>query len=506
MMRSKIALLAFLMVVSTLARAQQDESRPHVIVIMVDDLSVADISLNGNALVKTPNIDRLAREGTNFTNAYVTSPVCSPSRASFVTGRYAQRFGFQFQMHERYPKNQLEYLGFKWFVKSYPWIPKKLDKIPSREEIDLQGMPASEVLLPQLLQESGYRTALIGKWHLGWHETNTPCNFGFDYQYGFYGSHSLYIAEGTPGYIDQKVPNDFTDKHIWKGQRDGPHAIYRNCQEIEETGYLTDRITDESIAFLERQKDAPFFLWVSYNAPHSPFQCKQEHYDQLAHIIDPIKRVYNAMILSLDENIGRLLGAVEKQGFEENTLVIFLSDNGGAEYTFATDNGNYKGGKITDLEGGVRVPMFMKWPGNLLPGSSYAKPVLAMDLFTTIMHATGTRLPTDRTYDGVDLMPFISGQNPGAPHEYLYWQRGISRAIRSARYKLFVNTLLADTLLFDLAVDPFEEQDLYAENKPLARELAAALNRWSATLPEPLWPAVIYYEFMDGERRYLFDQ
>jgi arylsulfatase A-like enzyme len=177
--------LSLLGIQFTFAQQKRDNAKPNIIVIMVDDLSVADISLNGSSLVQTPNIDRLAQEGVNFTNAYVTSPVCSPSRASFVTGRYAQRFGFQFQMHERYPKSQLEYLAFKWFVKSYPWIPKKMDRIPTQEEIDRQGMPGTEVLLPQLLKDVGYQTALIGKWHMGAHPTNEPCNFGFDYQYGF---------------------------------------------------------------------------------------------------------------------------------------------------------------------------------------------------------------------------------------------------------------------------------------------------------------------------------
>ena len=479
--------------------------RPNFIVIMVDDLSVADISLNGSSLIQTPNIDRLAQEGVNFTQAYVTSPVCSPSRASFITGRYAQRFGFQFQMHERYPKSQLEYLGFKWFVKSYPWIPKKLDHIPDQEEIDRQGMQTSEVLLPELLKEAGYHSALIGKWHMGWHPTNVPCNFGFDYQYGFYGSHSLYVTEGSPGYIDQKVKNDFTDKHIWSGQRDAQHAIYRNCQKIEETGYLTDRITDESIDYLKQQKDA-FFLWVSYNAPHSPFQCKQEHYEQLDHIKEPIKRVYNAMILSLDENIGRLLSAVEENDLSKNTVVIFLSDNGGAEYTFATDNGQYKGGKITDLEGGVRVPLFMKWPGHFAAGSIYDKPVLSMDLFTTMIELSGASLPRDRVYDGVNLLPYLNGNQTGSPHEYIYWQRGISRAIRNDRYKLLINDHLKDTVLFDLLADPFEVTDIHSAKKHMTTQLITELNRWSATLPPPSWPAVVFYEFMDGERRYLFDQ
>lgn len=496
-----IVLFGVLNLYSILAQTE----RPNIIVIMVDDLSVADISLSGQSRVKTPNIDRLANEGVNFTNAYVTSPVCSPSRASFITGRYAQRFGFQFQMHERYPKSQLEYYGFKLFVKSYPWIPKKMKTIPSEEEILTQGLPTSEITLPQILKTEGYKTGLVGKWHMGWHKSNLPCNFGFDYQYGFYGSHSLYTAESTEGFVDQKVKTDFTDKFIWKGQREGPHAIYRNCQEIEETGYLTDRITEESIEFLKQNKDDPFFLWVSYNAPHSPFQCKQEEYDELAHIKDPVKRVYNAMILSLDESIGQLLKNIAELGLEENTMVIFMSDNGGAEYTTATENGSYKGGKITDLEGGVKVPLFIKW--NKWPnGLKYEKPVVSMDLFTTILGAASVSKPKDRAIDGVDLTPFVLDENAPFPHDYLYWQRGISRTVRSNQYKLLVNDMLQDTVLFNLNTDPIESINIADEHPEKVSELLHALNLWSASLPEPLWPAVIYYEYKDGEQTYLFDQ
>lgn len=473
---------------------------------MVDDLSVADISLNGGSIIKTPNIDKLAQEGVNFTNAYVTSPVCSPSRASFITGRYAQRFGFQFQIHERYPKSQLELWIYKNFINSAPWVLKALEDIPTKEEIARQGLPQGEVLLPDLLKQVGYKTALIGKWHLGWHESNIPCTYSFDYQYGFYGSHSLYIEEKSEGFIDQKVKRDFTDKHIWKGKRDGPHAIYRNCERIEETGYLTDRITEESIEFLKKQHKDPFFLWVSYSAPHSPFQCKEEHYDQLENILDPIKRVYNAMILSLDENIGLLLKTIDELNLNKNTMVIFISDNGGAEYTFATDNGNLKGGKITDLEGGVKVPMFMKWPGKIDAQSTYKNPVSSMDVFSTIAAASQLPLRRDRVYDGVDLMPFLRGETKTYPHEYLYWQRGISRAIRTPQYKVLVNDKTRDTVMFDMKLDPTESHNIYNVNKAIAKQLTLTLKAWSESLPPALWPAVIYYKYADKEHEYLFEQ
>ena len=268
--------------------------------------------------------------------------------------------------------------------------------VPDKEAILKQGLPPDEITLPELLQKHGYSTGLIGKWHLGWNEDNKPCNFGFDYQYGFYESHSLYAYEGTPGIIDQKVPEDFTDKHIWKGQREGAHAIFRNCQEIEEREYLTDRIAEEGIDFIDRNMDEPFFLWLSFNAPHTPLQAKEYYYNQFAHIEDPVKRIYAAMIANLDEAVGSVLNHIKNLNLEENTLIFFISDNGGAEYTFTTDNGPYKGGKITDFEGGVQVPFIMKWKGQVPEGISYDPMVSSMDIFHSVIAAASIQLPLER--------------------------------------------------------------------------------------------------------------
>jgi arylsulfatase A-like enzyme len=202
-------------------------NRPNIILIIVDDLGKTDITLYGEGKVNTPHIEQLGAEGVIFDQAYVTSPVCSPSRASIMTGRYPQRFGFTYQMHEFYVANRLQYYGFKYLVDSYPWLPRGLETVPNVEMARKQGLPPSEITLPELLKKEGYKTALIGKWHLGVHEQNKPCNFGFDYQYGFYASHSLYAAEDDPGIVNVKIDNDFSDKYIWKGQRKGPHSIYK---------------------------------------------------------------------------------------------------------------------------------------------------------------------------------------------------------------------------------------------------------------------------------------
>jgi arylsulfatase A-like enzyme len=484
----------------------RNSHNPNILLIMVDDLGKADLGLYDENGQSTPHIEDLASEGVTFNQALVTSPVCSPSRASIITGRYAQRFGFQFQMHDRYLKNRLEYFVFKHLIRSDPWSPQWMTNVPDKEAILKQGLPPDEITLPEILQKQGYYTGLIGKWHLGWEEDNSPCNFGFDYQYGFYQSHSLYAYEGTPGVIDQKVPEDFTDKHIWKGQRNGPYAIYRNCQEIEEREYLTDRIAEESIAFMDRNRNGPFFLWVSFNAPHTPLQAREEYYHRFSHIADPVKRIYAAMIANLDDAIGRVLNHLKQLNLEEETLIFFISDNGGAEYTFTTDNGAYKGGKITDFEGGIQVPFIMKWKGRITEGINYDPMVSSMDIFHSVVEASDIHLPVDREYDGVSLLPYLSGQLKSDPHDILFWQRGFSKAVRTREWKLLLNEDSGDTLLYPIAQDPVENKDVSAAHPLISEKLLEKHAQWSSDLKKPLWPSEVYYQYREGDLVFYFDQ
>lgn len=483
-----------------------DPNRPNIVLIMADDLGVADLKLydvNGQA---TPHIDRLASEGVKFNNAFVTSPVCSPSRAAIITGRYTQRFGFEYQLHDRYLKNRLEYHAFKLIMKNGPWRPKWMAEVPGKEAILKQGLPPDEITLPELLQKQAYHTGLIGKWHMGSDEDHKPCNFGFDYQYGFYESHSLYAYEGTSGIVDQKVKEDFTDKHIWKGQRKGPHAIFRNCQEIEEQDYLTDRIAEEGIDFIDRNRDEPFFLWLSFNAPHTPLQAKEEYYNLFAHIEDPVKRIYAAMIANLDDALGSVLNHIKELNLEENTLIFFISDNGGAEYTFTTENGPYKGGKITDFDGGLKVPFIMKWKGQIPEGMSYDPMVSSMDIFQSVVSAASIPLPDDRKFDGVDLLPYIKGVYADVPHDILFWQRGFSKTLRTNEWKLLLNEDSGDTLLYDIINDPYESKDVSEAQKIMAERLLEKHTNWSSELASPLWPSMVHYHFHDGDKVYYFDQ
>lgn len=479
---------------------------PNILLITVDDLGMADVSLYGEGDIETPHIDRLGREGVVFENAYVTSPVCAPSRAALITGRYQQRFGFEFTMHERYLRNRLEYLGFRYFVDSEPWKPRWTDRVPNANAIHQQGLPLSEISLADVLKKQGYHTGIVGKWHLGWSKEKRPSAFGFDEQYGFFNSHTLYAPEGSPGIVDQKIEGDWTDPFIWSGQRNGPHAISRNYVEVEEKGYLTDRITDESIRFMQQSSGKPFFLWASYNAPHTPLQAPEEYVEQFAHIEDPVRRVYRAMISNLDDNLGRLLDFINQAQLAENTLIFFISDNGGAAYTLTTDNGRYEGGKNTEFEGGVKVPMIIRWTGVLPADRRYEPMVSSMDVFSTALDAASAEWNTSRPVDGVSLLPYLTNSLDTEPHKYLFWQRGISQVVRSREWKLMLNAYSGDTLLYNLQENTYEFPDQSALYPETVRRLGEEITAWQKIHSLPLWPSVIYFGYeKDGDKIY-FEQ
>jgi arylsulfatase A-like enzyme len=485
---------------------QSDKQLPNILLIIADDLGKTDITLYGEGKVATPHIDRLGREGVVFQQAYVASPVCSPSRAAILTGRYPQRFGFTYQMHEFYLTNRLMHHGYRLFIDSTPWKPRNVEHVPSEKMAEKQGLPPTEITLPELLKKEGYRTAMVGKWHLGSHKQNTPCNFGFDYQYGFYASHSLYAEEDKPGIINQRIKNDFSDKYIWKGQRNGPHAIFRNCEQIQEKEYLTNAITRECISFIGENKDTTFFLIASYNAPHTPLQAPEENVEQFGHIQDPVKKVYYAMIRSLDDAIGELVSYIGNQGLLENTFIFFISDNGGATYTHTTDNAPLRGGKITDFEGGINVPMFMYWKNHLPAGLIYPHPVISMDIFGTITSLLDINLPSDRTYDGIDLMEFIDDDSMEKyPHSYLFWNRGNTKAIRSPEYKMVFNAEFGDTLLFRMAENNLEKKNISKFQPEVVGNLLNRYSVWEKNLASPLWPPLIYYVYEEDGREYYFD-
>lgn len=477
-------------------------SRPNIIIMMADDLGKGEVSLYGDSNVPTPNIDAIGLEGVTFTEGYVTSPICSPSRAGLLTGRYQQRFGFEVQPHDRYPHNMMEFLGFKYLVKTDGWNLPDLEEIsyPSQEEIDKQGLPPSEITLGELLNPMGYNTAMIGKWHLGYGDHALPHKRGFDYAFGFYEAFSWYFNDVEAPDVRSHHHDLFIDPYIWGKERTGTAAITRNGIEVIEEEYLTDKIAKEAVQFIEQNKEDPFMLYVPFNAPHTPFQVTKKYYDRFPQIEDENRRIYYAMISALDDAVGEIMMKVKETGLEENTLIFFLSDNGGATYTQATTNYPLKGGKMSDFEGGLNVPFVMKWKGQIPKGQTYDRPVSSMDVFGTAAEVTGVQLPEDRIFDGVNLLPFVKGDIKTDPHEAIFWRAEYNKIIRKGDWKLIMNDLSGYELLYNLKVDKNEHQNVIVDNPDVVKELKKDYSTWNSTLKEPLWPMIMDYEYtIDGE-------
>ncbi len=478
-------------------RAERQQDAPDIIWIIVDDLGIVDTDLYGSGTVHTPNLNALADEGVRFENAYVTASVCSPSRAAMLTGRYNQRYGFEHQLHDRYLKNKLEYFFFNHFVDSKPWYLQNQDDVPGPEVIAAMGLPDSEITIAEVLRKHGYSTGLFGKWHLTMQNTNGPNAFGFDTFYGFLNSNSLYARKGNPGIISTHNKKDWTDKYIWKEGRSGTSAIQRNNTPVTEERYLTSAITDEAISFIEKA-DQPYFALLTYNAPHTPFQATAEAYARFPDIKDPVKRTYAAMISTLDDEIGKLTDYLKRTNRFDHTLIFFISDNGGAEYTYATDNGDYKGGKITDFEGGLKVPMVMTWPASVPKGIRYTPCVSSLDIYQTILNATATVKPPV-TLDGIDLRPALQAGQP--VHDYLFFRKGYNHCVRSADYKLSWNTYSGDSLMYHIQTDPYEQVNIYGrEAKDEKDEMLRAYAQWEQMMATPRWPALINYRYEDTDK------
>ncbi len=489
------------------ASAQREESqkRPNIVLIVADDLAWSDISLQGNAQVPTPNIDGIARRGVQCTQGYISSPICSPSRAGFLTGRYQQRFGYEYQPHARYPKNRLEYYVYKWFIARGDWRVSERLPVPLPEDMLKQGLPPTEIILPELLKTQGYATACIGKWHLGTANFTLPLQRGFDYHYGFYEAYTLYYADTASARIVNQRHTDFSDKFIWGKARTGNCAIYRNDKIVEDTTYLTHKQAAEAVEFMRQHKDEPFFLYVPFLAPHTPFQAPKETFDKYAHISDRNRRVYCALIDELDQAVGKIREEITRLGLDENTIIIFMSDNGGARYTNATDNTPFKGGKFSNFEGGLRVPFLWEWKGVLPAGVVYNEMVSSLDIFATISQILQIQLPQERPYDGVNLLPYLRGEKAGeAPHESLFWRSDYHKAVRKGNWKLIKDTKANLLALYDMSQDKEEQKDQASARADLVKELETMLSDWETGLIPPAWCNVMDYHIHDGERVYYF--
>jgi arylsulfatase A-like enzyme len=474
-------------------------NRPNVVILLADDLGKTDISHYGGDTVETPNIDAIGARGVTFTDAYCTSPICSPSRASMMTGRYQQRFGFETQPLNRYPRNRLEYNVYKHFMDMGNWQPRNMDTVPRRRDTLRQGLPPSELTLSELLQGHGYATGMVGKWHLGYNEPFLPTGRGFDYFYGFYEAFTLYDAIDDPDIVNHRH-DYFASKHIWAQERNGPCAIRRNEQIVEEEDYLTFAIAREAADYIEQYGEEPFFLFVPFSAPHTPFQAPRDYVDRFSHVEDRNKRVYYAMIAALDDAVGQIVDALEAQDLSGNTLLWFASDNGGATYTGATENAPLKGGKFNHFEGGINVPCMVQWPDRIDVGLTKSDPVSLLDVFNTSAAAANVSLPEEVAFDGKNLLPYLTGEDATPPHEALFWRAHYMKAARWQQWKLVVDDRGGRAWLYDLSNDKEEKSNVAANHPGVVDEMKKRLTAWEAELAPAQWPYLVEYRFeIDGE-------
>ena len=420
---------------------------PNVIVIISDDQGYADVGFHGSNEIFTPNIDRIAKNGVVFSEGYVSYAVCSPSRAGLITGRYQNRFG--------YSRNIL-----------------------LAPNDSLMGLPLSEQTLPDVLNNVDYKTKAIGKWHLGAHKSLVPEKRGFDEFFGF-------LIGGHRYFPEDLTLNDLTEA---RRQMDGYITkIYDNGKRINTKKYLTEELSDNAVKFIEDNSDNPFFLYLSYNAPHTPLQATTKDLERNKHIDIEKRQTYAAMVSSMDDGIGLILDKLEQKNIFENTIVFFFSDNGGVEWYNFSDNGPLRGIKGDFFEGGIRVPFAMQWPNKIEPGTIYDKPIIALDIFATVASAAKAEKYIKNKIDGVNLIPYLSGNKPGSPHEYLYWKNPDKDidVIRDDRYKYL--RIKNDEYIFDLKNDISEESNIIDLSKPIYDRLKSQFKLWEKDMIDPVF-------------------
>jgi arylsulfatase B len=364
---------------------------------------------------------------------------------------------------------------------------------PERAVREKLGVPLSERFLPQYLKDLGYDTGMIGKWHLGPMPGYQPLDRGFDEYFGSLHSDTIYI-DPTPPDAPRTEPPDQALGHYAqtigeKPERYRPalNPVLRGREPVQEKEYLTDAFTREAVSFIDRHRDRPFFLYLAEHAPHAPLQTTDRYYDRFPNIKDEKERVYAGMVSAIDDGVGAIEEALKKNGLLENTLVLFLSDNGCATYTAACSNGPLLGGKLTPFEGGNRVPFIASWPGTIAAGRVVEDKISTLDLLPTALELAGGTRPKDRELDGASLAPFLRGKGPAPRHDELIWRLGRHWAVERGDWKL-VELFEQKPLLYDLATDLGENHDLAGEHPDLVRELEAIRARWEKLMKPPLWP------------------
>lgn len=414
--------------------------KPNILFIVGDDMGYGDVGFHQCKDIPTPNLDKLAGSGVRFTNGYVTGPYCSPTRAGLLTGRYQNRFGHEFN--------------------------------PSGK---VQGLPVTETTIADRLKAAGYATGLVGKWHLGSKDSMQPQKRGFDEFFGFLGGAHSYFQSAD---------------------------ILRGVTPVKELDYTTDAFAREAVDFIERHKEQPWFLYLAFNAVHTPMHATDDRLAKFSSIPNKERKTYAAMMLALDEAIGKVRQKLSDAGLDERTLIVFISDNGGPTMPGVTVNGSsnlpLRGSKRTTLEGGIRVPFLVSWKGHVKPGV-FDQPVIQLDATSTALAAAGVEVKPEWKLDGVNLLPHLDGSNSSPPHDALCWRFGQQMAIRSGDYKLVRYDSNADTLtgasgqavteakLYKLSDEIGETKDLAASEPEKVRELQEQWNQWNQSNVAPLW-------------------
>lgn len=485
------------------ARPPAGPRPPNIILIMADDLGYNDISLTGTgpAGVPTPNIDAIGRQGVSFSNGYAGNATCAPSRAALMTGRYPTRFGYEFTPTDTRLPAWFPTSLFRpdaMFARNIASFPTDWEHKPIFDEAaasaaappGAKGVPSSEITIAEQLKSRGYHTIHLGKWHLGEASGMRPEDQGFDESLGFIIGGQMFLPENDPNVVNSKQDFDPIDKFLWANL---PYSVQFNGQpRFAPDRYMTDYLTEQALAGIRANRNRPFFLYLAYNAPHTPLQALKADYDALPQIKDHRLRVYAAMIRGLDRGVGKVMAELKRQGLDDNTLVIFTSDNGGAHYIGLPEiNRPFRGWKATFYEGGTHVPFMMRWPGRIAPGTTYAPMISHFDIYATASAAAGAPLPGDRKVDGVDVLPFVAGRATGAPHPELFWRSGPYRVVRQGDWKLQSLDLPRQDLLFDLKADPTEQRDVAAANPAVVAALKARLAAHDAEQQPPAWRALI---------------
>lgn len=460
-------LRAFLRLVAVplLPAATAVAAAPNILVILADDLGYGELGCQGfTRQIPTPHLDSIAANGTRFTNGYVSGTYCSPTRAGFMTGRYQQRFGHEFNPG------------------------------PAASAASDFGLPLSEVTLANRLKEVGYATGWFGKSHLGYAPAYHPLRRGFDEYYGFLG--------GAHSYLNAKA--------------DATNPILRGTTPTDDTGgYTTEAFAREAVNFIERNRSRPWFVYLAFNAVHGPLEATEKYLQRFSHLTDARRRTYAAMQSAMDDAVGTVLARIRERGLEENTLIVFFSDNGGPTAGNTSGNGPLRGFKSQTWEGGIRVPFLMQWKGMIPAGRVDDRPVIQLDIHPTALAAAGVTLRPEWKLDGVNLLPYLTGQDSGAPHAALFWRFGGQVAVRMGDWKLVKGAGLPGVTgveggkstiegaeLYHLGRDVSETRNLVASEPAKVRELAAAWNAWNADNHAPLWtPARAAAKAGKGKRK-----